>query len=233
VIINNNYGFLIFAQWQTNDMSCRWRAYFGYAGVAGVIYSYLIQAVSRFFFSILSTKYRWLTTFKTHYILISIQWLVVFLITLPAVITKDIYFIPNVLCWVPLKCKLHLAYTAFAYYIIPVIVIILIYLYIYYSIRRTRRNATATINSTVGQKRDLELLRNILVLLSIYLCSGFITLLFFMTSIKLIYLINFVYMAASLIVEKVCAIVLDRECRQAIKGIICRRATVKPLIVNM
>jgi len=232
VITNNNYGFLIFAEWQTSDMSCRWRAYFAYAGVAGVIYSYLLQAVSRFFFSILSTKYRWLTTFKTHYILISIQWFVVFLITLPAVITKDIYFIPNVLCWVPFEHTLHVAYTAFVYYIIPVIAIILIYLYIYCSVRRTRRNATVNINSTVGQKRDLELLRNILVLLSIYLCGGFITLLFFMTSIKLIYLINFVYMAVCLIIEKVCVIVLDREFRQVIKGIICRRTTVQPLVVN-
>jgi hypothetical protein len=233
VIINNNYGFLIFAEWQTSDMSCRWRAYFAYTGVAGVIYSYLIQAISRFFFSILSTKYRWLTTFKTHYILISIQWLVVFLITLPAVITKDIYFTPNNLCWVPFEHMLHVAYTAVVYYIIPVIAIIIIYLYIYCSIRRTRRNATATINSTIGQKRDLELLRNILVLLSIYLCSGFITLLFFMTLIKLIYLINFVYMAVSLIIEKVCVIVLDREFRQVIKGIIYRRTTVKPSIVNV
>ncbi len=40
-------------------------------------------------------------------------------------------------------------------------------------------------------------------------------------------------MAVSIIIEKVCAIVLDREFRQVIKGIIYRRTTVQPLIVNM
>jgi hypothetical protein len=73
VVIVNNYGFLIFDQRQTSNMSCRWRAYFAYSGIAGVIYSYLIQAISRFFFSVLSGRYRWLTSFKTHYILIFTQ----------------------------------------------------------------------------------------------------------------------------------------------------------------
>jgi hypothetical protein len=209
-------------------MSCRLRAYTGYSGVAGVIYSYLIQAISRFFFSVLSTKYQWLTSFKTHYVLIGIHWIVVFLVALPAIITKDINFIPRVLCWVPLEATLHMAYTAFAYYILPVIGIIIIYIYIYLRIRRTRRNATITINSQNSQKRDLEILRYIVILLGIYLTSGIPTILFMLTSIKLIYLINLVSPSFTVVIEKLCTIILDREIRDVLRNKIQRQTIVMP-----
>ena len=145
IVIINNYAFLIFAQWETSDMNCRWRAYFAYVGIAGIVYSYLIQAISRFFLAALSTKYRWLVTFKTHYILISIQWIIVFLVTSPALITKDITFYPKVLCWVSMNYKLHIIYTIFAYYAMPIIGIIIIYIDIYYRVRKEGNGSGTTI----------------------------------------------------------------------------------------
>jgi hypothetical protein len=227
VAIVNNYGFLIFDQWQTSDMSCRWRAYFAYSGIAAIMYSYLIQAISRFFFSVLSIKYRWLISFKTHYILILSQWIIIFLLTSPSLITQDIHFYPEVLCWVSMQYPLHLAYTIFAYYIIPVTTIVIIYIYIYYRVKQ-RTNNIITTSRINHQKRDLKLLRNILVLLSIYLGSGLPTILFCLTSIKLIYLINLVCLTLAVVIEKLFAIILNRELRQVFKSILCRTRRISP-----
>jgi hypothetical protein len=57
---------LLFITWDTIDQSCRWRSYFGYLSIVAVIYSYLLQVISRFFFTIFSNKYRWLTSLKIH-----------------------------------------------------------------------------------------------------------------------------------------------------------------------
>ena len=133
-----NYIFLALLPWKTDNLSCRWRGFFGYMAVAAVVYSYLAQAVSRFLLSILSARYRWATTFQTHFILIAIQWLIVFLIPTPALITEDIYHRPFALCWVPKEYTLHLAYTVIAYYLIPALLIFAIYISIYCRVKRRR-----------------------------------------------------------------------------------------------
>jgi hypothetical protein len=37
VVTINIYIFLLFIRWETSDMSCRWRGYFIYAGIAGLL----------------------------------------------------------------------------------------------------------------------------------------------------------------------------------------------------
>ncbi len=226
VVIVNNYGFLIFEEWQTSDMSCRWRAYFAYIGIAAIVYSYLIQAISRFFCSMSSIRYRWLTSFKTHYILIISQWFTVLLLTSPALIRQDIYFISKMLCWVSPKYPLHVFYTIFTYYAIPVTIIVISYMYIYH---RVKQQTNHIIVRNTRQRHDLELLRSILILLSIYLGSGLPTILFYLTSIKLIYLINLVCLTLAVVIEKLCAIILNRELRQAFKNLLCRTTRILPL----
>ncbi|CAF1260033.1 unnamed protein product [Adineta ricciae] len=226
VTMKINFAYVLFGQWNISDVSCRFRAYFAYSGVAAVIYSYLIQAISRFFFSVLSAKYRRLTSFKTHYILIVCQWIVVFLLTSPSVLTNDIHFVPNVFCWVPLEHMIHIAYTVFAYYISPIMPVVIIYVYIYVQVRKTRVNATAT--SQNSQKRDLDLLRRVVILLGIYLTGGIPTLLFMLTSVRLIYMINLVSPSVCVCIEKLCTILLDREIYQVIRAKIAQAAPVTP-----
>jgi hypothetical protein len=135
-----NYIFLAFIPWEIGDFSCRWRGYFGYMTVVAIVYSFLAQAISRFFVSILSITYRWATSFKTHIILIFIQWIIVILIPLPALLTEDIYYRPLALCWVPpVGYPLHLAYIIIAYCVIPAILIFIIYIYIYLRVDNNRR----------------------------------------------------------------------------------------------
>ncbi|CAF0836695.1 unnamed protein product [Adineta steineri] len=227
IIQTINYIFLIFLPSITSDVACRWRGYFAYMSISAATYSYLVQAVSRLFFSIFARKYPWLTTFKAHYVLIFIHWLIVLIIPLPSVITKDIYFRPGSLCWVPFKYLLHMGYTAVAYYVVPVVSIIIIYIYIYRKIRRTKQSAETILNTT-NDKRDLEVLRNIVILLCIYIVGGVPTLLFLFTNINILYLSGIVTFTFTVVVEKICTISLDRELRQALKSIIHSSNRVMP-----
>ena len=89
VVININYVYLIFIPSNTSDISCRLRAYFAYTSIAAVIYSYFIQAISRFCFSVLSSKYRWLVM----YILTSIRTVyMVNLVTMSSVVALEKLF---------------------------------------------------------------------------------------------------------------------------------------------
>ena len=211
-----NYSFLSLIPWETSDISCRLRGYFGYMSVAAVIYSYLAQATSRLFISILSTRYRWIASFKTHIILILIQWIIVFLVPLPAIITKDIKYYPSALCWVPKNYTLHIVYTGLAYYLLPVALIFTIYAYIYYSIQHPRHR-TFTITRS-HSNRDLVTLRNIVILLSIYTVGAIPIVLFLFIDIPLLYEIGVVSTSLTVAAEKIVVLILDRALRSVIRA---------------
>ncbi|CAF0836622.1 unnamed protein product [Adineta steineri] len=223
IIQSINYIFLIFLPSEKTDLGCRWRGYFAYLSICGISYSYFIQAISRFFISILSHKYRWLTTFKAHYILILIQWFTVIIIPLPAIITKDIHYRPTSLCWVPLKYIIHVIYTFFAYYIFPALCICIIYIYIYHRVKRITNHPDTLFRFPNGEKRDLELLRNIMILLGIYWLGGIPSILFVITANKSIYLISIISISLTVAVEKICTSILDRDIRQHLKRLLISR----------
>ena len=230
VITINNYLFLLFIRWERSDVGCRWRGYFIYTGIAALLYSYLIQSISRFSFAILSRKYIWLTTFQTHYYLILIQWILVFILAIPNVLTNDIRYSPTHLCWVPIECILHTAYTYFAYYVIPVVLILIIYFVIFY---RMKKNGPTLRNSLNRQKRDIEILRNIVILTSIYLGGGLPTIIGDSTSSKVPYLVSLVTQVLAVLVANICTSLLDREIRQIIRNILLtKKTTVIPFNKN-
>ncbi|CAF0751766.1 unnamed protein product [Adineta steineri] len=120
-----------------------------------------------------------------------------------------------------------MGYTAVAYYVVPVVSIIIIYIYIYRKIRRTKQSAETILNTT-NDKRDLEVLRNIVILLCIYIVGGVPTLLFLFTNINILYLSGIVTFTFTVVVEKICTISLDRELRQALSSIIHSSNRVMP-----
>ena len=228
VVQSVNYVYLIFLPWETSDISCRWRAYFAYMTLCASIYSYFIQAISRLFISIFSATHRWLSSFRAHYLLILVQWSVVALLPLPAILTTDVRFRPLSLCWVPKQHLIHVTYTYIAYYIFPTLSIGIIYVYIYYRVKQTAKRASSLIRSSNSSKRDLELLRNILILLIIYLLGGVPSILFILTGANAIYLASIVTISSAVAIEKICAILLDRDIRQVVLGWIRPGARVMP-----
>jgi hypothetical protein len=197
--------------------------------ISAVTYSYLVQAISRLFISVFSTKHPRLTTFKVHYILILTYWIAIIIIPLPAIITQDIYFRPGLLCWVPMKFFIHVMYTVFAYYLVPIVSILIIYVYIYQRIQKIKKRTSYTTND----KRDLEVLRNIVILLIIYISGGIPTVIYFISSMEFFYLAGIVTITFVVMIEKVCTILLDRELRLVFKNLISSKNRVMPFENSM
>ena len=227
VIQLNNYLFLIFETWDTTDIGCRWRSYFSYMSIAANVYSYLAQALSRYFFAILPIRYHSLTTFKAHYILIFIHWTIMIILPLPAIVTEDIFYQAGNLCWVPLRKTLHIFYTVFAYFLIAIIFIVIIYFTIYRQVKRARLHATTILNLT-KDKRDLDVLRNVLILLGIYISGGIPTILFMMTRIEALYYVGIVTITLSVAIEKICTVLLDRDLRQTVRTLLATTNRIMP-----
>ena len=233
IVQTNNYMFLLFIPQGTSDMSCRWRGYFAYLTLCGVLYSFLIQAISRLFISLFSRQYRWLTTFRVHYLLIGIQWFVAIVLPLPAIVTMDIISRPYALCFVPLRRMIHVAYTYIAYYTIPAILICILYIFIYHRVKQMSNRAEIIVRSVNSNKRDLELLRNIVILLSVYLMGGVPTLLFLFSGLRILYLMGIVSIAFGVATEKVFTVLLDRELRQVVRQLRSKGTRIIPIDNSM
>ncbi|CAF1233708.1 unnamed protein product [Adineta ricciae] len=211
-----NYIHLAFISWETNDLLCRWRGFFGYMTVVATVYSYLIQAISRFFISILAIRHRWVKSFKTHLILISIHWSLVVLLPLPALLTEDIYHRPNALCWVPKDYTLHVAYTVIAYYLIPTIIIFILYIAIFCRVKRRKLNIFIR-RRKARSNRDLDLLYNIMILFSIYILGALPIILFVLTKSDVLYSIGIISVSLALAVEKGVILIIDRDIRNTVR----------------
>ena len=228
-VTSMNFIYVIFIQWDRSDVNCRWRGYFGYTAVAGLLHSYLIQSLSRFFFSLLPDKYRSLNTFQTHYILILIQWCVVFLITSPAVLTKDISYRPFNICWIPSEAILHSIYSLLSTYLFPVVIIIGVYISIYYRVRITEERITNLNPTILSQKRDLEVLRNVTIIIVIFLGGGIPSTVSILYPGKTLYFIGLVAQSIAVAFSNLCIIFLDRELRFVVKRCLLQPQTILPL----
>ena len=227
-----SYVVLIFFPQITDDVSCRWRGYLSYASICGATYSYLIQAVSRLFFTVFATKHPWMVSFKMHRLLIFIHWLVCFTLPLSTLITDDIYFRPGLLCWVPLSRFIHAVYSIMISYVLPIIAIAILYIYIYRMIKNVEKRREFLRNTT-HEKRDLEVLRNIVIFLGIYIVGGTPSLIYLVSSVEIFYLTGIATVTLAVFMEKIVTIILDRELRSVVKGLIYSRHQITPLDHSM
>ena len=80
------------------------------------------------------------------------------LLALPAILTKDIYFRSDSLCWLTRSAPLHNIHTFIAYYGIPTTYMVVIYIYVYY--RGRKSSATAALRrlgNNRQQNRDVQI----------------------------------------------------------------------------
>ncbi len=96
---------------------------------------YGIQVIPQLFSTVLSIEYRWLISLETHLSVIFIKWMIILVISLPAIVTNGIYFRESFFSWVPKKYMLHIDYTIIVYYLIPIVLTIVMYHYIYVRLR--------------------------------------------------------------------------------------------------
>ncbi|CAF1030005.1 unnamed protein product [Adineta steineri] len=156
---------------EKEDM-CIFLSYFTAVAADAICYSYLVTAISQYFFNILYRR-KYLLTFRTHWIIICISWFISCLLPL-------LLCFPNILQYSSemhiCSLKLSFQWITFCYMGtaigIPYFGIIIIYRYI---VRHTRRINTMAIATTATQtvsNRDLRVLKNILTLIGILGTAG-------------------------------------------------------------
>jgi hypothetical protein len=115
-----------------------------------------------------------------------------------------------------------------AYYTIPALSNCMIYIFIYYRVK-TRNRAKILVRAIHKNKRDLEFLPNILILLGIYLTGAIPILLFLLTSNRIFYLIGIVTISLAVAIEKLCTDFFDRELREVIRNLALKMTHIIPL----
>ncbi|CAF1334096.1 unnamed protein product [Adineta steineri] len=219
LVISTLNAFIFYTASVSTDWSCRIRGYLYYFSLSIVIYSYMIQAVSRLFWTVLY-KHRYLLSMKCHIYLIIFKVSISFLLPLSTIITKDIVYRPFELCLVPMKHTFHIFYLLTIGFIIPIVIISIVYGIIYYYIVHATANFRQTLH---GTKRDVKLARNILILLGIFLFGGFPTVLYIIvsntveTAPSVLFLIAITTPSMAIAIEKIMTIVLNRDIRQVFK----------------
>jgi hypothetical protein len=159
--------------WQTNQPACVFRAYCTLALCTALCYSYSIQAISRLFFAVLY-KHRYLLTWRTHWILIIINWTVSIIIPIRPLFDPNGFGleVESRTCVVTPKVVSISMYVVPIVFLIPLNVVTIVYGLILYRVRQsTRRIAVVrpdviliTTHPTVhipNGKRELKLIKNL------------------------------------------------------------------------
>ncbi|CAF1500731.1 unnamed protein product, partial [Adineta ricciae] len=176
-------------------------------------HSYAIQGISRLLFIVFHTHRR-LFNRKYHLIFILSHIIISFLITLPSLLTHDIKFRPLHICLIPAVNILHVSYFFVTTYFTPLLIVIIIYGIIYY---RVTQSSIAVRHSTHPSKRDLDLIRNILILLIIFLMAGVPSIVYIILSARnaklsyAFYMFTIVATSIAALMEKVCLLFLNKE----------------------
>jgi hypothetical protein len=181
-----------------------------------VYHSFVIQALSRLFF-IVFHNHRHLLEYKFHIILIMCQILISLLIPLSILITEDVVFVPLLMCSVPYSKVLHMSSLFISTYLVPPLIVLIVYLVIYCRVIQS----SATLHQpSHGHKRDVKLIRNILILLIILITTGIPILIVFIvaatTNFRSIAFFQFPVVVIPLItiIERICLIYLNQEIRK-------------------
>ena len=198
------------------DYECRVLAYVTYVAMTLVAYSYVIQSVSRLFFTVFP-QHRSMLSYKSHFLLIFIQTIGSFLIPLASIVTEDVIYRPLAICLIPIEHMIHVAYFFVSSYFVPLFIIVAIYLIIH---RRVRLSSRILHHALRSSKRDLRLTRNIVILFLIFLFAGFPAFIYllatFFTSLPLFAFYMFTFTATCLAsaVEKLTVILLNKDLRK-------------------
>jgi len=170
--------------WQYYQPACVFRAYCKLGLCAALCYSYSIQAVSRLFFAVFY-KHKFLLTWRTHWILILINWVISIVIPIEPLLHQNGFEleIESRNCVVSPKIVSVSMYVVVIVFIIPLNIVTIIYGVIIHHVRQsTRRIATGALNVILSTaqgkspgpngKRELKTMQNMTVQTTIISFGG-------------------------------------------------------------
>lgn len=180
-----SYIFGLRGDWLYHQPLCIVRAYCTYAFSSVICYSYLIQAISRLCL-IVFNKYKHLQTYRVHWILITVSWLIGMSIPLVMfIINNEIFILQKEIrfCITTSTELISSIYGVITAYTVPLSIITIIYSVILQHARQSTRRVvnfdlnsitkmTIAKNSTLTVKRELKLMKNMMILLDSFTCSG-------------------------------------------------------------
>jgi hypothetical protein len=175
-IVSSIYGF--HEDWAIQQPGCVLRAFCFLFIPASISYSYLIQAVSRIFFTVFF-KYKYLTTYRVHWYLIALNWIIAILVSIVPFFFDGsfVYEKESHLCVLTSKNFLISIYAIVIAFVIPLNGSIIIYHIIFCHARRSsRRIAPSTSNTTASHvpsaRREMKLARNMIMIETFYTAAG-------------------------------------------------------------
>ncbi|CAF1033432.1 unnamed protein product [Didymodactylos carnosus] len=206
-----------------------------------IYHSYALQAFFRLC-RVIFYKKKYLLKYRLYIRLIGVQWMLSFLLLLPAILLKHYTQLSNQkYCLIAYTDVPMQIYVIFILYAVPLICIVITYLCITFHIRRT---STATITVTVARRqrqnlRDLTVLRQIVLLITILAILRLPTVIFMADAAIAHQLYEFTYEIVGLITS-VCLIIIaiitlyiTPQIRNLIKVIQIRPTTAQmPVIIS-
>ena len=178
LILFDMYGHNLYGDLHPNtsfdDGWCQGRAYLLHVGIALLYYSYLLEAIFRFFRVVLF-KDQHLQTFRCIFLLTVLQWLIGFLSTVPILVLHHFQYVPLYFyCEILLSDNQGLLLVTLLGYEPPMIGIGLIYVYILYYMEKSKSQSTLQ-NHQRSNERDVSVLRRILILIGLLVTLAFPT----------------------------------------------------------
>jgi len=180
-LISAGYG--LRNDWFSYQPACLFRLYC-YNGVCiAVCGSYAVQSISRLFFSVLY-KHQYLLSWRIHCYLIIANYLLTIVGPIPLVFMKNGCGLEpeSRLCTVTTKVFSASMWAVTIAYLIPLSIVTIIYGIILYRARQSTRRVGAfapsmisnavTNNNVPNFKREIKLMKNILILVGILVCAG-------------------------------------------------------------
>ena len=176
ILISSIYGF--HEDWALEQPMCVVRAYFILVSCTCLSYSYALQAMGRFFFTVLH-KHKYLATYRVHSILIVLNWTIgIASPILPIFFEGALAYDKDARLCVPIVRKTSIsAYCITTTFIIPLNIAGIVYGAIFYHARRSSRRVVAFVSDTMtprvpNAKREMKLARNMLILLGTFGAGG-------------------------------------------------------------
>ena len=214
-----------------NDYSCQLRGYFLHVFICAFYYSCVLQAIFRLL-RIVFNKQMKLQSHYSFFIGIFIQWFISFLYILVHLL-NNYYEYSSIAhgCWISFKNVSGLSQALIVMYFIPILTICIIYAYI---IRYTRKTVHIQQQRRTRNKRDLLILKRIVIIVLVAMGIGIATLITLIIYVSMDYLVPQAYHLQGLCISggfltgSIGFIFISPQIREILKK---KRQQIRPLMI--
>lgn len=220
------------------DTYCISRGFMSYVVTILQNFSYLLQAFYRYHTVVYPNRIL-CQSWRFQAFLVSFIWILGFVCPIPFVMKNEIkYNVDNQICQMPLQLSFLTIYVSFCVYVVPISLIMLIYIKLIFYVQQMNKQVS-TVNASLRLKRELKMVRRILILVISLTTLGlpyalFMVIAFFASPPKYHFRIAYIFVDVSLVFV-VCAMFqfTDSVKTFIMRKIINRANTIFPTIAWM